>query len=105
MWLGTLEVERARRALEAFCVRRNRVQNSGLACRRDGNDLVVLERSGAAAGGVRELVRLSYREGAWRVYWPRGNGVWEPYAPLPLSEKIERVVDELEQAPLHVHWG
>jgi hypothetical protein len=104
MSLSMLEVQRARRTLEEFCARRNRTQGGEMACRLDGNDLLVVEMGGSARA-ARPVLRLSYRDGSWQVLWARENGGWEPYVHLPFSDSIQRVVDELEQAPLHVHWG
>ncbi|MGD2073759.1 MAG: DUF3024 domain-containing protein [Gammaproteobacteria bacterium] len=110
MSVSELELQRARRILEDFCVGRNRVENRQLACLMQGNDIVIMETSqqearGLARSSTRPLVRLHYADRGWRVFWSRDDGLWEPYIPLPLTRSIHDVVDELERAPLHVHWA
>ena len=112
MSTSVLELQRALKALQAFCTRRNSVRSAWqarLVCRREANAVEILETGGVdpqgRAGSTRALLRLSYDEGVWRVYWWRENAAWEPYPHLPETDSVYRVIDELEQAPLHVHWG
>lgn len=112
MTVCQLEYERARRALEQFCARRNAPTSVGvtrLICRQDGDDLLIGEASelnkSTRAKGFRALVRLCYRDERWRLFWPLQCGDWQPYPHLRHAGTIEAVIEELEQAPLHVHWG
>ncbi len=99
MNIDELEMRRARKLLDAFCARRKGLAvSTGLDCRRSGNCLYLAEQGG------RELIRLCLETGAWRLYWPRSRGGWEPYPPLAECTDLQRIVEELEQAPLHVHW-
>jgi hypothetical protein len=108
--LSVIDLQRTRKAVEGFCTRRSRGQMRRLACHTEGNDILIVETSLRGGGRLhgkrlRALVRLRYANPGWRVFWPRDNGMWEPYQPLPFTESIQDVIDELEQAPLHVHWG
>ena len=107
-----LEVQRARKALQAFCARCNTLRSAGqarLVCRGEANAVEILETGGPGAqdrvAGARAVLRLSYDNGVWQVYWSRNNGAWEPYPHLAQADSMDRIIDELEQAPLHVHWG
>jgi hypothetical protein len=110
--IDVLEVQRARKVLQAFCARRNQSRSASqahLLCSAEGSVIEMLEiggvdRQGRSADGY-ALLRLCYERGLWRIYWRRGTGAWEPYPHLPETDSVSRVIDELEQAPLHVHWG
>lgn len=99
-----LELRRARQLLQDFCAGR-----AGLQCRCEANMVEVLENGAAArrgaTGTARPLLRMVHEGGFWRLYWWRDNGTWEPYPHLPRADSVLSVLDELEQAPLHVHWG
>jgi len=112
MPVSVLELQRARRALDEFCARRNALVPRSVArlcCHRDGDRLLIGEATelakGNGSGGFRALVQLSYQDGRWHLFWPLEGGDWRPYPHLPGVDSIQAVVEELEQAPLHVHWG
>ena len=112
MSTDVLEVQRARKALQAFCERRNRSRSASqvrLVCRAEGNVVELLETGGLdpqdGQGSAYALLRFSYDHGVWRVYWWRDQVGWELYPHLSETDSVFRVIDELEQAPLHVHWG
>jgi hypothetical protein len=96
-----LELQRARKELERFCRRRNALTAGGSAWRLvgTGNDWFIH----GPAGGGGPLLRLSFAHDRWLVFVPVGEG-WQPYPPLPEATAVTAVIDELEQAPLHVHW-
>jgi hypothetical protein len=96
-----LELQRARRKLEEFCRRRNALAGAGVAWQLvcNANDWFI--HGPPAADGP--LLRLSFADGRWLVYVPAGDA-WRPYPPLPEASTVAAVIDELEQAPLHVHW-
>lgn len=96
-----LELQRARKRLDAFCRLRAVSQGAGSQWRLDaaGNELVL---SAADAGGG-PVLRLRFEGGRWMVSVPAG-GQWRPYPPLPEAAGIESIMHELEQAPLHIHW-
>ena len=107
-----LEYQRARRALDQFCARRNARTSGGvsrLIYRQHGEELLIGElgelRKSAGGEGFRALVRLSYQDERWRLFWPLQGGDWQPYPHLRQAGSIQAVIEELEQAPLHVHWG
>jgi len=111
MSVSSLELQRARKAMEAFCTRRNSLATGlrmQLHCEQDRGHIVVMEIAGsgqAGAGAVpRPLLRITHSEGGWLLFWARNDGSWEPYPHLQWSDSIRGVIDELEQAPLHVHW-
>ena len=110
--IDVLEVQRARKALQAFCARRNQSRSASqarLVCKAEGSVIEVLETGGVEPqgrpAGAYALLRLCYERGVWRIYWWRDTCAWEPYPHLPETDSVSRVIDELEQAPLHVHWG
>lgn len=109
MSASLIEVQRARKALQAFCARRNGVRSGAqlrLAHTGEANVIEILETSGPGhrSDSARLVLRLHYDNGVWRVYWRCENGSWALYPHLPESDTVWRVIDELEQAPLHVHW-
>ncbi len=112
MFPASLELQRARKALETFCARHNSslaAAGARLSCRRHGDELEIVETAAGQqqADGEcpRALVRLTRVDALWRVFWARGDGTWEPYPYLLQTDSVETVINELEQAPLHVHWG
>ncbi|MCO6413971.1 MAG: DUF3024 domain-containing protein [Thiogranum sp.] len=112
MSIVSLELQRARQALERFCAMRNpALQGSGrsLCCEQHGDGLILLESrqpEDSMLSPVRvPLVRMNYRDGNWSVYWRVAGDDWAPYPHLPVTDSVQHIVDELEQAPLHVHWG
>lgn len=112
MTISLLELRRARRVLDDFCARRNAAstgQAGRLHCRQKGDRLFIGEigpmETAYDSGHFRALVQLSYQSGQWCLSWSQGKGDWRPYPHLPEAGSIQAVVDELEQAPLHVYWG
>jgi hypothetical protein len=98
-----LELQRARRHLEDFCRRRNALSNSGSEwCLSQAGGGFLLSQ--ACGDTVTDVLRLQFTAGRWLLSMPAAGG-WRPYPPRPEVEDIESVVAELEQAPLHVHWG
>ena len=112
MTVSVLELQRARRVLDEFCARRNALLSGSAArlrCSQEGDRLLIgetaqLEKTNDA-GRFRALVQLSYEDSRWHLFWTLQGGGWRPYPHLPQVDSIQAVVDELEQAPLHVHWG
>ena len=112
MTVSVLELQRARKVLDEFCARRNSLMSGSVArlrCSQEGDRLLIgetaqLEKTNDA-GRFRALVQLSYEDSRWHLFWPLQGGGWRPYPHLPQVDSIQAVVDELEQAPLHVHWG
>jgi hypothetical protein len=103
MTIAVLELQRARKHLEAFCRRRNALSNSGSQWRLNHNSGgFVLIRGDAGAASA--AVKLQFAAGRWLLSVPAAGG-WQPYPPRPEAEDIKSVIDELEQAPLHVHWA
>ncbi len=108
----SLVLRRAQTQLDAFCQRRNAqagMVRGGLCCREENENVLILVRERVShrnptANDRQVLLRLVLDGSQWQLYWPRSDGVWEAYAQLPCAPDIDRVIDELEQAPLHVHW-
>jgi hypothetical protein len=105
-----LEWQRVRSYLRDYCEQRNQPGGDGLRwVLEEQNDCFVIRRAGfAVAGktGVREeaVLQLCYAAGCWALSMPRANGGWQPYPPCPQVGSLSRLLEELEQAPLHVHW-
>lgn len=111
MNVSAMEIMRARRALEEFCAKRNTLADGSgirLCCDQQDDELFISEsgplQSSSGEGKHQPLVRLSYMNGLWLLFWPREGGGWDPYPPLPRADSIEAVIAEFEQAPVHVHW-
>lgn len=79
-----------------------------LRCQQEGDSLLITEvtRSDQSSGVERSrpLVKLDYRDNRWFLFWPQEGGGWQPWPHLPEAASVQAVIDELEQAPLHVHW-
>jgi len=95
--LGVLALQRARKQLEAFCAQRSG-PTSVLTCRPEGGDSLLLQHNGRA------LVRMQLDGVQWRVFWHRDDAQWVAWPHLPVCDEFAQVIEELEQAPLHVHW-
>ena len=112
MTVSVLELRRARKVLDEFCARRNAVLSgfvARLCCSQQGDRLFIGETAQLEkkndTGQFRALVQLSYEDGRWHLFWPLQGGAWRPYPHRPQVDTIQAVVEELEQAPLHVHWA
>jgi hypothetical protein len=104
MNLSFLELQRARKRLESFCQQRNGSGSVGpkWCLSQNQSELLIGE---STAGGTQILLRLCWVDGRWYLSVPSPDGGWRVYPPKPVAADIESVVAELEQAPLHVHWG
>lgn len=101
MNVTVLEIQRARKRLEAFCRRRNaQVSDAAQWCLIEENGaLLIRECSGGNA-----LLRLCFRDRGWYLFVPAAGDNWRPYPPRPKADTVDTVIGELEQAPLHIHW-
>jgi hypothetical protein len=100
MRVSVLELQRARKDLEAWCRRRNAVRPgvSGWCLSVQGETFVIFECADSTP-----VLRLCYADSGWRLFVPAGGG-WQPYPARPEIATIAALVEELEQAPLHIHW-
>ena len=99
MTVRVLELQRARKVLDEFCARRNALLSGSaalLCCSQEGGRLLIGETAPLEKTDV---------TGRWHLFWPLQGGAWRPYPHLPQVETIQAVVEEFEQAPLHVHWA
>jgi hypothetical protein len=101
-----LEVWRAGKMLRAWCAGRNRGAGTSadrLVCVSRDNELHLMRdsRGGPEASA---LLRLVYDRGDWLLLLPCRDGQWQPYPHLARTQSIDTVIDELDRAPLHVHW-
>ncbi len=110
MVVSLLEIKRARKLLESFCERRSASSgsNAQLSCQQEGDSLLIAEvtRPDKPSGveHFRPLVKLDYRNSRWFLFWSREGGGWQPWPHLSEATSVQTVIDELERAPLHVHW-
>ena len=97
--MNELELRRAVRLLDGFCRQRNLQPGvTPLVYRRQGACLYLAETGGP------DLLRLCLKGRGWQLHWPRAGGDWQPWPHLPEYTDLQGIADELEQAPLHVHW-
>lgn len=111
MTVNVLEIQRARKVLNEFCARRNAMSSATaahLCCRQEAGRLFIgespLVEKTNDSGWFRALVRISYDDGHWYLFWPQHSGTWRSFPPLPRADTIQAVVEAFDQAPLHVHW-
>ena len=110
MSVSLLQFQRARKLLESFCERRNASpgSNTQLSCQQKGDSLLIGEVVGpdqcSDAERFRPLVKLDYRNDRWLLFWLQEGGGWQPWPHLTEADSVQTVIEELEQAPLHVHW-
>ena len=50
------------------------------------------------------VLKICYQDTGWQLFVPQAQGGWMPYAPRPEVEHFEQILEELDQAPLHIHW-
>jgi hypothetical protein len=108
MNLSLLELQRARKRLEAFCRQRNWSGKAGSEwhlSQHDSEFLISEYSAGNAKHAAIPLLRLCFDKGRWLLSVSSADGRWRAYPPRPEVNSIESVIEELEQAPLHVHWG
>lgn len=100
-----LELQRARKQLEAFCRQRNRsgMVGSEWCLSQHGSEFLISEYG--ARHKAAPVLRLRFDDGRWFLSVPLAGDRWQAYAPRPEACSIDAVIKELEQAPLHVHWG
>lgn len=97
--LFSLEMQRARRQLEDWCHRRVPPAEGCHWSLEDGGSGFLLRR----AGGV-PVLRLCRTPDRWKLLVPAADGGWRPYPALPEAASVAAVIEELDQAPLHIHW-
>jgi hypothetical protein len=98
--LSVLEQQRLRNRLAAWCRERNALANlSPHWC--------VDEQGGAflvsVCGSGERVLRIVFDEGRWSLFMPASAG-WLPYPARASVATVDELIDELEQAPLHIHW-
>jgi hypothetical protein len=103
MTIAVLEQQRARKLLEDFCRQRNALSHVRAQWRLHHEENG-FRLSRVEGDRVMDILRLRFAAGRWQLSVPTGDG-WEPYPPRPETTDIRCVIDELEQAPLHVHWS
>ena len=104
MSVESLEFQRARRLLDSFCTHRNATDSTATLSCRQQDDSLLLVTTEAHSAAFRILVKLDYQGNRWSVFWPREDGSWQAWPHLPETDSVQYILDELEQAPLHVHW-
>lgn len=110
MSVSLIELQRARKLLESFCEQRSASSGSSakLNCQQQADSLLIGEVAmvddSCGAECFRPLVKLAYRNEKWFLFWPKEGGGWQSWPHLPEAASVQAVMDELEQAPLHVHW-
>ena len=98
MSISLLALQRARKQLALFCAQRSAPGGAVLDCHVE-DDSLILRQDGQAR------IRLQADGTRWRIFWCGDDAQWRAWPHLPVCDDIGRVIDELEQAPLHVHWS
>lgn len=105
MTIHSLILQRAQKLMSEFCQRRS-TSSLKLQLLRDGEHLVIMQSNPGATDRIdRAMLQFRYIDNQWDLYWMRNDGNWEAYPSLPNAGTIEDIINELEQAPLHIHWG
>jgi len=108
--LSVLELQRARKQLKTYCDTRNRGRKTGARwSAREVEECFLISRQGSADSKGRSLpeqvlLKLCYRGDVWHLFLPHAQSGWRPYPPRPEVQQFDQVLEELDQAPLHVHW-
>ncbi len=97
MNVSNLALRRAKKQLDTFCLQQSTAGNE-LACLSDSDSLVL-------QCNRQVLVRIKLDGAQWHVFWLREDGQWTSWPHLPVCDDIQQVIEQLEQAPLHVHWS
>lgn len=105
MTTPVLELQRARKQLATFCRQRNTLSRGVREwCVSEECGGFVIAEVDTRNAHSSPVLRLHFENGRWLLSVPSAGG-WQPYSPRPEAAGIEAVIDEIEQAPLHVHWG
>jgi len=95
-----LEQQRLRKCLAAWCRERNALLNESphwCLSGQGGESLI------SVCGSGERVLRIVFNEDHWCLFIPAAAG-WLPYPARPGVATIDELIDELEQAPLHIHW-
>jgi len=41
----------------------------------------------------------------WQLYWMRADLKWHKYEPLPISNSLEKILEEIDRDPFCCFWG
>lgn len=100
-----IEFQRARGALEGYCCKLNVSRNTRSLLVESSPPCLLLSELDGNNGQPHPQLKCCLQEGAWNVYYPGREGAWNVYANLPEVREFQQLIDELERAPLHVHWS
>lgn len=50
-------------------------------------------------------IRYLPEEMSWQLLWVRANGKWQKYPNLQPCKDLSRIIQEIDEDPLHVFWG
>ena len=100
-----LDFQRARRALEEYCQRQNQPHSSAPLIVETSSPCLMLIKVDRRSNKFSPQFKCCFKEDGWLIFYPDRDGVWLAYPNLPVAEDYQQIIDELERAPLHVHWS
>jgi hypothetical protein len=100
-----LDFQRARRALDEYCQRQSQLHNSAPLLVESSLPCLTLVKVDRRSNEFSPQFKCCFKKEGWFIFYPDRDGVWLAYPNLPFAKGFQQVVDELERAPLHVHWS
>ncbi len=100
-----LDFQRARRALDKYCQYQNQLHNSVPLIVESRPPCLILVKIDRRSKKFNPQIKCCFKEEGWFIFYPDGDGIWLAYPNLPIAESYQQIIDELERAPLHVHWS
>ena len=50
-------------------------------------------------------IRYLPKDMSWQLLWARANGKWQKYPDLQPCKDLSRIIEEIDNDPIHVFWG
>lgn len=97
--------QRARHVLEGYCSQQNEFRKTRSLLVESSPPCLLLSERDRKNGQAHPQLKCCLQADAWNLYYPGREGDWNIYSSLPEVRDIQQLIDELERAPLHVHWS
>ena len=50
-------------------------------------------------------IRYLPKDMSWQLLWARANGKWQKYPDLQPCKDLSKIIEEIDNDPIHVFWG